>query len=362
MLIQANPGIRNLSAYQLADLSVAAGRRLISLAQNELYFGPTEKVMESAARAVADSNHYPDPQWSELTTAIANLHNIKQTQILCGAGSMELLELLGRIYLSSNDSIVMSEFSYSFFKTVAQMYCAKIEIAREINFSVNIDLILEKVKSDTKIVFIANPGNPTGTLLPVTEIRRLRHELPEQILLIIDEAYAEFTDSKDYSTLFDLVDCNNTVVLRTFSKIYGLAGMRVGWGYFPTDIYSHMRKVLNPNNISAVSQVCAATAVQDQFEIQKRRQQIKLTKTEFCTQLDAMGYNMPDSHSNFVLIDFGNNQIASAAYETLKNHGVILRPMNAYGLFHCLRATISNPQDMTITTQILKKFTEELSR
>ena len=356
MHIKANTGIENLSAYQLADLSVPTDKPVISLAQNELCFGPSTAVMDSANRAATDANKYPDPTWFELTQAIASVHAINPEQILCGAGSMELLELLGRIYLSADDAVVMSEYGYSFFKTVAQMYCAQIDIAAETNYTTNVDLLLEQVKPNTKIVFIANPGNPTGTLLAASEIRRLRNELAGHILLILDEAYAEFTDTLNYPALFDLVDQGNTVVLRTFSKIYGLAGMRVGWGYFPKNVYTHIRKVINPNNISAVSQACAATAIQEHDVMKQRKDEINIIKGEFCRQLNSMGYITAPSHSNFVLIDFRTDAIANAAFMTLKNHGIILRPMKPYQLSHCLRATISNQSDMDYTIKVLANF------
>jgi histidinol-phosphate/aromatic aminotransferase/cobyric acid decarboxylase-like protein len=183
--------------------------------------------------------------------------------------------------------------------------------------------------------------------------------LPEHILLIIDEAYAEFTDTASYPALFDLVEQNNTVILRTFSKIYGLAGMRVGWGYFPSDIYKLLRKVLNPNNISAVSQACAVSAMQQQRETQRRKNQVKSVKADFCRDLQSLGYAVADSHSNFVLINFKTGQIASDVYLTLKNQGIILRPMNAYGLPHCLRATISRQQHMDMAIEVLKQFSRE---
>ena len=359
MQIKPNPGIENLSAYLLADLSAPTGYKLISLAQNELHFKPSVAVVESAQRAAKNANQYPDPSWTELTRAIADVHEINCEQILCGAGSMELLELLGRIYLSSDNTIVMSEYGYSFFKTVAQMYSAQINIAGELNYKTNVDLLLQQIKPNTKIVFIANPGNPTGTLLAASEIRRLRNELPSHILLIVDEAYAEFTDTDEYPALFDLAEQGNTVVLRTFSKVYGLAGMRVGWGYFPKQIHTHVRKVLNPNNISAMSQACATTAILDQDEMRRRKDQVNRIKVNFCRQLNTMGYATTTSQSNFVLIDFNSESIANTVFSALRKKGVILRPMNAYGLSHCLRATISNQQDMDFTSNLLARINKE---
>ncbi len=360
MKITPNQNIDVLAPYVLADLSVPEGKSLISLAQNELCFEPTPKVVNAVSQASYDLQLYPDPDWSELTESIAQVHDLEPKQILCGAGSMELLEVLGRVYLSTGNQVVMSEYGYSFFKTVAQMYGAAVDIAEEINFKVDIDKLLQRVNSNTKIVFIANPANPTGTLISANEIRRLREGLKNNILLILDEAYAEFTDEKDHPPLFDLVDLGNTVVLRTFSKIYGLAGLRVGWGYFPPDIYVGMRKVLNPNNISAPSQAGATTAMQQQDVVKQRKNTIDVIRTNFCTNLKALGLQVPQSYSNFVLINFKDELKAQTCFKALRAQGIMMRPMGAYGLTHCLRATLSTLEHMNLTIQHLTGILEEL--
>ena len=246
-----------------------------------------------------------------------------------------------------------------FFKTVAKMYGATVEMAKEFNFTTDIDNILTLVKPNTKIVFIANPANPTGTLISTDEIRYLREALDNDILLILDEAYAEFTDQPEYPPLFDLVDHGNTVVLRTFSKIYGLAGMRVGWGYFPGDIYASMRKVLNPNNISAPSQAAAATAMRQQNVVKQRKVSMDVIRNSFCSNLKNLGLKVPESHSNFVLINFGSQQKAQICFNHLRRQGIMMRPMGAYGLAHCLRATLSTEEHMGLTIQHLSTILRE---
>jgi len=358
MLIKENSTITNLAPYQLADLSVPEGKTLISLAQNELCFSPTTEVINAASQALKDAQLYPDPDWSALVKSIASVHNINHAQILCGAGSMELLEVLGRTYLSANDQVVMSEYGYSFFKTVALMNGSSVEMAAEVNFTVSIDNILSLVKPNTKMVFLANPANPTGTLISADEIRHLRDALDSNILLILDEAYAEFTDSNDYRALFDLVDIGNTVVLRTFSKIYGLAGMRVGWGYIPVDIYTTMRKALNPNNIPLASQAAAATAMQQQNIVNQRKADIKTIKTKFCSSLEELGLTTAESHSNFILINFDCDHKTKICFNQLRQQGIMMRPMGAYGLNHCLRATICIEENMKLTIKHLARILE----
>ena len=357
--IKLNNRIEALAAYQLADLNVPDDKTLISLAQNELCFSPSKTVKAAIKQSASHTQFYPDADWTVLKDSLAALHQLNPQQILCGAGSMELLEVLGRIYLSTCDRVLMSEFGYSFFKTVAKMYGAAIDTARESNYFVDVDSLLEHVKPDTKIVFVANPGNPTGTFISSSEIRRLREALPDKVLLIIDEAYAEFTDTETYTPLFDLVDQGNTVVLRTFSKIYGLAAMRIGWGYFPPSTHAAMRKVLNPNNVTAASQAAATAAVTQQHVIKKRAIEIRSIRENFTRQLQQLGLHLPLSQSNFVLVKFPNAALAQTSYTLLREQGILMRPMGVYGLDQCLRATLSHPTHMDLTLKHLSQILKE---
>ncbi|HCE72922.1 MAG TPA: aminotransferase class I/II, partial [Ruegeria sp.] len=255
--------IAAMSPYALAQLKAPAGKRLISLSQNESLRPPSRRAIEAAARA-GDAGHlYPDPDWSALRAALSGLHGIPVEGILCGNGSMELIACLAQAFADERNAILAPAHGYPFFRSAAQMARARFDLAAERDRHVCVDAMLAAVQPDTRIVFVANPGNPTGTRIPRHELVRLREGLPDDTLLVIDEAYGEFADHLG-EAMFDLVGRCDTVVLRTFSKAYGLAGMRVGWGLFPPEIARELRKVMNPNNIAVAGQLAATAALADQ--------------------------------------------------------------------------------------------------
>ncbi|MEM7206362.1 MAG: histidinol-phosphate transaminase [Pseudomonadota bacterium] len=352
-MFKPNATIENLSAYVLADLSVPDGVEPVLLAQNEHVFAPSEFALEAAVTAAAKSNLYPDPDWAELRRAIADVHQIDVANILCGAGSMELIGALGQCYLGAGDRVLVTQYGYLYTRTVANMAGATIDIAPEKNFHVDVDALLERVAPQTKMLFLVNPGNPTGTMIPNREIRRLREALPSHVMLIVDEAYAEFTNPADNPPVFDLVARGDTVVLRTFSKIYGLAGMRVGWCYCPNEIAQTVRKVLNPNNVSAPSQAAATAAMCDQEGMQATRDSINKIRDAFTESLRGLSLTVPQSHSNFVLIQFESEGAAKSAFAALKAKGIMLRGMAGYGLTDCLRATTGTEDQMQFVLNTL---------
>ena len=353
MTIEPNSNIDSLAAYALADLSVPDGVESVSLAQNEHYCPPSRSVMDAVRDAAANAHLYPDPDWNDLRDAIASVHQLARDNILCGAGSMELISALGLSYLNPQCRVLVSEYGYLFTRTVADMAGSGLDIAAERNLCVDVDALLESVQKDTKILFLINPGNPTGTMISNAEIRRLRDSLPGHVLLVVDEAYAEFTDPADNPPVFDLVEKGATVVLRTFSKIYGLAGLRVGWGYFPTAVATTLRKVLNPNNVSAPSQAAAVAAMRDQAAMLETRKVVTRRRDEFADGLRRLDLEVPESHTNFVLMRFESDNAAQSALSYLRQRGILLRYMAGYGLSDCLRATIGSQEQMSHTLETL---------
>ncbi len=353
MDFKPNPAIAALAPYTLANLETPDGVPLTSLAQNEHVFPPGSAVIEAARSATANAHLYPDPDWTELRQTIAAVHAIEADGILCGAGSMALIAALAQAYLAPGERVLVTEYGYLFVRTATQMVGASLDVAAEKDFCVDIDSVLASVRAETKLLFLVNPGNPTGTLLANTEIRRLRKALPDHILLVVDEAYAEFTDPLDNPPLFDLVARGDTVVLRTFSKIYGLAGLRVGWGYFPVAIRDTLRKVINPNNISAPSQAAAVVAMRDQATMQTAREVIGQRRDAFAAGVRRLSLEVPVSHTNFVLIRFASPKAAEAAFAHLRTQGIIVRGMRGYGLADCLRITIGTERQMTDTLAAL---------
>jgi histidinol-phosphate aminotransferase len=351
------PHLRALAPFALADRSVAAHLRAIHLAQNENAVAPGVAALEAIRAATANINRYPEADAATLRYAIAKAENLSAERIICGAGSMELLALLGQAYLGPDDEIVISEYGYLFFRTVAELVGARFVLAPEHDFRTDIDAMLACVGPRTRMVFIANPNNPTGSLLSQAEVRRLRAALRSDIILVIDAAYAEYVTEPGYEPGVALVDAApNTVMMRTFSKVHGLAGLRVGWGYFPAAIADVVNRMRHPNNVSTIAIAAAAAAVADRAHVVTVRAANAALRTSFVQELRRMGLALCDSHANFVLLPFASPEDAAAAREFLKARGILIRPMSAYGLDQCLRITIGTADEMRAVGESLRAW------
>ncbi len=350
--------INAMSPYALAELNAPEGKRLISLSQNESLRPPSPRAIQAAAKALEAAHLYPDPDWGELRAALSALHGIPAEGILCGNGSMELIAGLTHVFADERNAVLAPAHAYPFFRTAAQLVRARFDTAPEENGSVSVDALLKAVRPNTRIVIVANPGNPSGTRIPRAELLRLRDGLPGNILLVIDEAYGEFADHLG-EHMFDLVARGDTVVLRTFSKAYGLAGMRVGWGLFPLNIARELRKVMNPNNISVAGQAAAAAALADQAYMVATCSETAALRDRFRIRLRQAGFDVPESYTNFVLIRMANPEAASRADEALRSEGVFLRPQGGAGLANCLRATIGVAGHLDIAAGLLERWAKE---
>ena len=353
-MIRAVDRLRRMAPYALADLGESG---LVSLAQNESAFDPSPRIIAAGRTALARSALYPDPDWTTLRRAIAETHGLASQAILCGAGSMELIGALIHAFAGPGDQVLGSAYGYLFVATACAQSGADYLTAPEPDYTVSVDALLEAVTHSTRVVFVCNPGNPTGTRLPNAELLRLRNGLPADVLLVIDQAYAEF-DDQDHAAILALPDRGDSVVTRTFSKAYGLAGARVGWGVFPDQIAQEVRKLLNPNNISGVSQAMAEAAVRDRDYMASVVAQTGAIRDRTTRALRATGLRVPESHTNFMLIDFGTPAAATAADAALRAGGLLLRGMGGYDLAHCLRATIGSDAVMVKLERLLRRHRE----
>ncbi len=344
-----------MGAYALADLG---GEGTVSLAQNESAFPASPFAVAVGQAALADLTLYPDPEWPDMRAAIAGVHGVDPARVLCGAGSMELIGCLIRAFAGPGDQVLGTQYGYAFVASATAQAQAKYVAAPEVDLTVSVDAVLAAVTPATRIVFVCNPGNPTGTLIPNTEITRLRNALPGDVLLVVDQAYAEFADAaNDPTEVFGLADRGDTVITRTFSKAYGLAGARAGWGYFPTDIARELRKLLNPNNISIASQAAAAAAMRDQAHMRDVVAKTATIRDRFAQDCRDLGLIVPDSHTNFVLIHFASTEQAQQADAALRAEKLLMRGMGGYGLSDCLRATICDTPVMDRCLAVLRKVT-----
>ena len=344
-----------MSPYALADLGTPG---IGSLAQNESAFPPSPAALEAGRRAVADAALYPDPDWRGLRDAIAEVHGLNPARILCGAGSMELIGCLIRAFAGPGDEVLGSRYGYLFVATACQQAGASYRTVDETDYSVSTSALADAVGPETRIVFLCNPGNPTGTRIDTASVLHLRDALPASVLLVVDQAYADF-DDQDPAPIFALAEGGATVVLRTFSKAYALAGARVGWGVFPESIAAEARKLLNPNNISGVSQAMAEAAMRDREHMQDIVARTSAIRDGFARRLSAAGYEVPESHTNFVLIPFASVETARVADTRLRAQGFLLRGMAGYGLAHCLRATVVAEDAMNRVADLLISLKED---
>jgi histidinol-phosphate aminotransferase len=350
--------VLSLARYELAELPPAGLRRVIHLSQNENASPPSPAAIEAARAALAEANRYPDGDAGPLRQAIAAAEKLSAERIVCAAGSMELLSLLSHAYLGPGDEVVVSEHGYLFFRTVARQVGAGIAVASERDLAMDVDAILERVGPRTRMVLLANPNNPTGSFLPGSEIRRLRRALREDVMLVLDGAYTDYIIEQDFENGAALVDeTANTVMIRTFSKIHGLAGLRVGWGYFPAAIAEIINRIRQPNGVTQPGMAAAAVAIADRARIAAQRKTNAESRGWFAGEVASLGLRAYPSHGNFLLARFADAPDAADAYRFLKGEGIFLRPMAAYGLSDCLRVTIGTMEEMQALVAALKSWT-----
>lgn len=350
-----------LALYTLARMDVAPGKELVSLSQNESLRPPSPKVGEALLRVANDAQGYPDPDWRDLRRALADAHGVDPETILCGNGSMDLIAALFAAYTDPDNAVALPAHAYPFFRTAAAWAGARVDLAPEVKETVSIDALLQAVRPDTRLVCLANPANPTGTRITRAEIDRLRAGLRDDVLLVIDEAYGEFADHL-CEPVFDRVAGGNVIVLRTFSKAYGLAGLRIGWGVFPPDVAAALRRVLTPNAVSLAAQHAARAALADPTYMAQTCEMTARNRHTFATRLRVAGFDLPDSFTNFVLIRLADEASAASADAALRAEGIVTRAQGGVGLAQCLRVTVGAEKHMDRTAQILERWMDRRDR
>ena len=354
-LPKPRPHVLSLAPFALAERTVAPHLRPIHLAQNENATPPGKAARAAMQDALADLNRYPESDAATLREAIAGAENLAADRIVCGAGSMELLALLAQGYLGPEDEVVISQYGYIFFRTVAELVGARFVLAPEQDFRADVGAMLARVGPRTRMLFLANPNNPTGSLLSRAELLSLRASLRGDIILVIDAAYAEYVTEPDYEAGAALVEAaDNTVMMRTFSKVHGLAGLRAGWGYFPPAIADVVNRLRHPNNVGSVAIAAAAAAIADRAHVEAVRAANADLRTWFLCELRQIGLAPCDSHGNFVLLPFASSGDAAAAKDFLKSRGILIRPMTAYGLEQCLRITLGTRDELAAVLDALR--------
>lgn len=353
------PGILDIAAYVGGESKIQGVSEVIKLSSNEGAFGPSPKAISAMEEAAVTSHLYPDGGANGLRTALAGLYGLDKDRIVCSAGSDEIISLLCQAYAGPGDEIVHSAHGFLMYSISAKAAGATPKPAPETDLTANVDALLAQVTDQTKILFLANPNNPTGTYLPKAEVKRLRDELRDDVLLVLDAAYAEFVASADYEAGIELVEAtDNTVMTRTFSKIYGLGGVRLGWCYGPPAIIDVLNRVRGPFNVSGVALAAGEAAAMDTAFTAKcvahNDEWLKRTRDA----LRQLGLFIPDGVGNFVLVQFPDHpgKRATDANAFLKDQGIIVRQMDGYGLTDCLRISIGPAAHMERLITAMRDF------
>ncbi len=357
--LKPRPGILEISPYVGGDAGAPGFARPIRLASNESALGPSPKAIAAYQALAGEIHRYPDGGALLLRTALGRLHGVDPSRIVCGAGSDELIALLLRAYVGAGDEVLYSRHGFLMYPIGARAVGATPVAAPERALTADVEALLSRVTEKTRAVFLANPNNPTGTYLREAEVRRLHEALSPSVLLVIDAAYAEFVARDDYDPGLSLVEqAENVVMLRTFSKIYALAALRLGWAYCPPAVADVLNRVRGPFNVNAAAEAAGVAAVEDTGALARARAHNGRWLPWFSERLSALGLELTPSVADFVLARFpedpGKN--SDAAFAFLRSRGILVRKLKAYGLPHHLRISIGAGEEMETVAAALGEF------
>ncbi|HWD49976.1 MAG TPA: histidinol-phosphate transaminase [Rhizomicrobium sp.] len=355
------PGVLDILPYVGGKAHAPGAARVFKLSSNESALGASPKAMQ-AYRAIAEGiDVYPEGSASVLREAIAKTYGLSPDRIVCGNGSDELLSMLAHVYLHPSDEVIFSQHAFLVYRIATLANSATPVVVPEPDMRVDVDAMLRAVTPKTRMIYLANPNNPTGTYLSSEEVKRLHAGLRKNILLVIDAAYAEYVRRNDYDTGTELVSqFENVVMTRTFSKIYGLAGLRVGWAFCPAHVADALNRVRGPFNVSIPAQRAAAAALEDMAHVEAAIEHNEKWRGWLLDSIRALGLRVDESVANFVLIHFPkkSGQTARDADAFLTKHGVIVRPVAAYDLPDCLRLTIGSEEANRAAVSALRDFVQ----
>jgi histidinol-phosphate aminotransferase len=334
-----------------------SGKNLIKLSANENPEGCSKKIVKNK-KLLQGFNIYPDGSSSLLKEEIAKLHkNIKAENIICGAGSDEVFNLLITAFTKPGDEIIYSQYGFLMYKIYAASHGVKAVAAKEKNLKTNITEIINSITKKTRIIFIANPNNPTGSYITASEIEKLCNKIDENILIVIDGAYAEYVKEDDYISGVELVKkYKNIIATRTFSKIYGLAALRIGYGIMQPELIDVIDRVRGPFNVSKIAQEAAIIAIKDQKFVNISREKNLQEQQYLETELTKLNIKFHKTFANFLLIDVSKKEIADKLFLHLKDSGIIVRKLDAYSLPNKIRITIGTRKQNKLLIKTLKKF------
>jgi histidinol-phosphate aminotransferase len=355
---QPRPEIMDIAPYVGGESHLPGVPRIIKLSSNEGAFGPPPAARAAIGRSADGMSRYPDGGARAMREAIGTYFGLDPARIVCGNGSDEIINLLIQAYGGPGTELLMSAHGFSIYDIFGRLAGGTVIKLPERDLVADVDAFLEAVSERTRLVFLANPNNPTGSLLPLAALRRLRDGLPSDVLLVLDGAYAEYVERSDFDAGLSLVEGGeNTVMTRTFSKIWGLGGARLGWGYGPAAIMDVLNRLRPPFNIGNAAVAAGIAALAEPGWEARSRAHNQAARARLTAALQAIGVRIWPSEGNFVLADFGSAERARAADAFLRAQGIIVRNVASYGLPHCLRVTIGTDEDCAAVTEALTEFT-----
>ena len=356
-IIDVKRSINLINIYKGGKSSISGKNNIIKLSSNESSYGPSPKVLEkiNLQETLSNSHRYPNIDGAKLRDKLASINNLNANQIVLGCGSDETLLFTALAFCQDGDEIIHAQHGFEMYSIITKIVGATSKLVKEDeNFKVTVTSILDAVTPSTKIIYLANPNNPTGTYLTRNQIIDILDKLPKNIILVLDGAYAEYVTKEDYDSSFSLVDqFENVIITRTFSKAYGLAGIRLGWCYSSEKVASILNKVKGPFNTQSLSQEMAIIALDDKEYLSKVIKSNRDTKSWFESELEKIKIKTRPSEGNFSFVEMSDEE-AKKIFAHLANSGIIVRQLDSYGLPNCLRITIGTREEMEATINSLK--------
>ena len=353
------PTFRNIKikAYKPGKSLLKKKSNIIKLSANESALGVSLRVKKILNNNCQISK-YPDSKAQDLRKSISKTFKCDFNKIICGSGSDEVIQMLCQLFLKAKDEVIVPEYSFLMYRIYATIVGAKVVYSKEKDFKVSVDEILKKVNKRTKIVFLANPNNPTGTYLNKKELINLRNKLNQRVLLVVDDAYNEYMKDKNYSSGLDIFkNTKNVFILRTFSKIYGLASLRIGWGYGDKKIINALNLIKPPFNVNKIAQLCAIESLKDKKFILNSIKHNLIWSKKIKKSLEKYNIFSNKVSANFLLLNFNKCKLSADKIEKkLQKQGLILRETKTYGIKNCLRLTIGNNSENKLFLKTINKI------
>ena len=344
------PKFRNIKieAYKPGKSIVGKIKNIVKLSANESALGMSPKARKAISTKNVSMSKYPDSNSRDLRKELSKMYSCDFNRIICGSGSDEIIQIICQLYLNKTDEVIVSQYSFLMYRIYSKIAGGNIVFAKEKNFKASVEEIIKKVSKKTKIVFLANPNNPTGTYLNKVELINLRKKLNQKILLVLDDAYFEYVKDKSYRSSLDIFkNKNNVIVIRTFSKIYGLAALRIGWGYGPKKIIDAMNKIKPPFNVNQIAQIAAKESLKDKKFVKRSIEHNFIWANKIKIFLSELNIFTNKVSANFLLLNFDKSKFSGKyVYKKLKSEGIILRSTEeGYNIKNKLRLTIGSTKE-----------------